>query len=68
MWNRFKTAWGLNNIRSHDYSPQFKPSGLVLDHIQFSYRNITGRGSKTKIGAVVNWLRHFVGFVRGNAG
>lgn len=49
------SKWRL--VFKRPINPEFKPSGLALDHIQFAMFNVVGRGAKTKRGALINWLK-----------
>lgn len=51
--NRFKRVW----FGKGDMRPEFRPSGLALDRVQFCYRNVVGQGAFTKRGAVINWFK-----------
>ena len=60
MKERFLIAWGRDG---KDYSPMFRPCGAVMQNTQFSWRNITGKGSSNRVGALINWFKQVYHFV-----
>lgn len=54
----------LRLIFKRPFNPEFKPSGIALDYIQFAMFNVVGAGAKTKQRAVINWVKQAIKIVK----